>query len=237
MNIVLFVKEIVPPFIWKLIKKLKKKPKYFGLKYLDMKLEKYLNYNDGYFIELGANDGISQSNTLYFEKNKNWKGILIEPILHKYIECKKKRSLKNKFFCNACVSFDFKEKFVKLLYSNLMTIPTNLESDINDKFEHANHSNTIRKHKEDVIEFYSKAKTLNSLLIESKSPKNIDFLSIDVEGSEIEVLKGIDFQEYKFKFILIESRNIEKISNFLSEHDYKLIEKLSYHDYLFGTGA
>ena len=113
-----------------------------------------------------------------------------------------------------------------------MTIPTNLESDINDKFSHANHSNTIRKNfEEEVIEFYAKAKTLNAILIESVSPKKIDFLSIDVEGAEIEVLKGIDYTNYQFKYILVESRDIEKISNFLDKHNYKLIEKLSHHDF------
>ena len=172
------------------------------------------------------------------EKNNKWTGILIEPVIHNYIKCKKNRSNKNIYFCNACTSFEFKEKYVKLLYSNLMTIPTNLESDINDKFSHANHSNTIRKNfEEEVIEFYAKAKTLNAILIESVSPKKIDFLSIDVEGAEIEVLKGIDYTNYQFKYILFESRDIEKISNFLDKHNYKLIEKLSHHDFLFSLNA
>ena len=89
MNFILFLKELTPPFLWKIFKKLKKKQKYFGLYNLDIKLEKYLNYNNGYFIELGANNGVEQSNTFYFEKEKNWTGILIEPILHKYLDCKK----------------------------------------------------------------------------------------------------------------------------------------------------
>lgn len=234
MNIILFIKQITPPFIWKLLKKLKKKNKYFGLNNLDEKLEKFLNFNDGYYIELGANDGISISNTYYFEKNKNWNGLLIEPILHKYLDCKKNRSKKNKFFCTACVSFDFKEKFVKLLYSNLMTIPQNLESDIKDKFNHANFSNTQRKKQEEVVEFYAKARTLDSILLDSNAPNLIDFLSIDVEGAEIEVIKGINFKNYKFRYILIESRNIHPISEFLSQKSYKLIEKITHHDYLFG---
>ena len=233
MKLILLVKQLLPPIVWSILKKFKKKKKYFGLNDLDSKLEKYLNYSNGYFIELGANDGISQSNTYYYEINKNWSGILIEPILHKYIECKKNRSKKNIFFCNACVSFDFKEKFVKLLYSNLMTIPTNLESDIENKFKHANYSNTIREKKEEVIEFSSIARTLDSIIIESKSPDIIDFLSLDVEGSEMEVFKGIDFKKYQFKYILVESKNFEKISEFLSKYNYELVEKLSYHDYLF----
>ena len=47
-------------------------PKYFGLHNLDRKLEKYLDYEKGYFVELGANNGVSQSNTKYFELFKKW---------------------------------------------------------------------------------------------------------------------------------------------------------------------
>ena len=60
-----------------------------------------------------------------------------------------------------------------------------------------------------------------------------DFFSLDVEGAEIEVLKGIDFSLYNFKYILVETRSIENIKNYLESKKYNLIEKLSHHDYLF----
>ena len=41
--------------------------------------EKYLDYRNGFFIELGAMNGVEFSNTLFFEKNLNWNGVLIEP--------------------------------------------------------------------------------------------------------------------------------------------------------------
>ena len=43
----------------------------------------------------------------------------------------------------------------------------------------------------------------------------IDFLSLDVEGAELDVLNGIDFNNYNFKNILIETKNFDKIHNFL----------------------
>ena len=91
----------------------------------------------------------------------------------------------------------------------------------------------MRNEKEDVVEFYAKAKTLNSILLDSKAPKVIDFLSIDVEGSELEILKGIDFDNFKFKYILIECRDIDIISNFLSKKHYTLLKQMTHHDYLF----
>ena len=49
---------------------------------------KYINYKKGFYIECGANDGVNQSNTWYFEKTK-WKGILIEPVNEVFKELKK----------------------------------------------------------------------------------------------------------------------------------------------------
>jgi len=78
-----------------------------------------------------------------------------------------------------------------------------------------------------------KAKTLDKILIESNAPHEIDFLSLDVEGSEIQVLKGIDYSIFRFKYILVETRSFHLISSFLESNSYKYIQQLSEHDYLF----
>ena len=64
------IKELTPPILWKMLKRFKFKQKHYGLNDLDKKMEKYLNYKDGYFVEAGANNGINQSNTLFYEENK-----------------------------------------------------------------------------------------------------------------------------------------------------------------------
>ena len=58
----------------------KKFRKFNALQEIDKKMLKYINYRNGYYIECGANDGVNQSNTWYYEKCLDWKGILIEPI-------------------------------------------------------------------------------------------------------------------------------------------------------------
>jgi FkbM family methyltransferase len=219
----------------KKIKSLFKKQtsKYHSINDLDKKIEKYLNHDSGFFIELGANDGVNQSNTLYFERHKNWNGILIEPIPHNYLLCRKNRSAASHVFCCACTSFEYKEKFVEIIYSNLMSTPLGLESDIDNQAEHATIGKQFLNKTDDNFRFGAVARPLNDLIIESKAPKLMDLLSLDVEGAEIEVLKGIDHKTYRFKYLCIECRSKDKLMEYLSGVGYDFVENLSVHDYLF----
>ena len=227
-------KNFCPPILWSLLRNLKNKTlKYKSLNNLDKKIESYVNFNNGYFVELGANDGITFSNTYYFEKYKGWRGILIEPIPQNYLKCLKNRSKETLVFCNACVSFHYKEKFVEIIYSDMMSTSLGLETDINDAENYASTGKQFLEEGEDNFSFGAIANQLNNILLKANAPKQIDFLSLDVEGAEIEVLKGINHNDYRFKFICIESRNIEKITNYLSRNNYLLIEQLSPIDYLF----
>jgi hypothetical protein len=86
---------------------------------MDMVLERHLPPN-GFSVELGANDGTRQSNTLHLEKYHGWGGVLIEPEIKNFEKCEKNR--KAKVVNAACVSFMYNKKTVPLIYSDLMTI-------------------------------------------------------------------------------------------------------------------
>jgi hypothetical protein len=75
------------------------------------------------------------------------------------------------------------------------------------------------------------------LLDEANAPSVIDFLSLDVEGAELEVLKGVDFARYRFKYMLVECRNLTRLELFLAQQGYALVDRLSGHDYLFAPRA
>lgn len=210
--------------------------KYFGLNELDKKLVKYIDFDNGYFVELGANDGVTQSNTKHLELYRKWRGILIEPSPKQFYQLKKLRSKRNFFFNCACVSQDFPSATIELMYSNLMSITLEGQNDIPDRIAHAK-SGEIHSDKEQVFRFHAQARTLQSIFVETSSPIMIDLLSLDVEGGELEVLNGIDFSATNFQFILIETRSIEEIRKFLLLRNYKEVEKLSHHDYLFAFDA
>jgi FkbM family methyltransferase len=189
---------------------LKKFRKFNSINNLDKKLLKYLNFKDGFYIECGANDGVNQSNTWYFEKSLNWRGILIEPNKQIFEELKKNRSSKNIFENVALVS----ESFNKKVYLT----NDNLESKIAGNLNNGN------------IEVFTS--TLNNILKKNEIYK-INLFSLDVEGYEENVLNGIDLKIFDIDYILIETNNFEKINSVLKYNNYNFLEKLSFHDYLF----
>ena len=234
--------QILPPFILKLLKSFNF---YFlkggstGYKYLDLKLIKEIKpKKKGFFVELGANNGVFQSNTYKLQNEFNWTGILIEPNQKRYIECVKNRSFKNKpkVFCNACVPFEYKDKFVEIEYSDLMSVAKNLNVDEEKIKIHTNKGTKFLEHSELKHSFGAIAKTLTDILNESLAPINFDLLSLDVEGNELAVLKGLDFNKYRPKWILVETRN-NKVKEYLEKNKYYQENVLSkyrnYSDVLF----
>jgi FkbM family methyltransferase len=207
--------------------------KYWGLHDLDQQIEKYLGFDSGYFVELGANDGKLASNTLYYEQYRNWRGVLIEPAPNLFMRCRENRSAEDHIVCAACVSFDYKDEFVKIIYSNSMSVSLNVETDIGDPAAHAELGRQFLGPGETVFAFGAIARTLNSILLDANAPARIDFLSLDVEGSEIEVLKGVDHEAFRFRYLLIECRDIARLSDYLGTIRYRLVEKFNEHDYLF----
>ena len=206
---------------------------YFSVFELDKKLRKYLNYKNGFYVELGANNGVDQSNTLYFEMKRGWKGILMEPALNNYLECLERRGKKNVVFCNACVSNEFKEKFIEFSFANLMSTATAINSDLPNINEHLENAKNFYPQKQHSLKFAALTTTLNDLLDEGNAPHTIDLLSLDVEGAELEVLKGIDFGKYSFKYILVESRDFTRLNLFFADYGYSFVEKFTSQDFLF----
>ncbi len=205
--------------------------RYFALNSIDIEIEQILNYENGYFIEIGANNGINQSNTLYFEKFKGWHGLLIEPHPKLFYQLQKNRSRESTCINAACISFSFKNKSIKMMYSDLMTTSLEAFNVLPNSTEHALLGSKFLVGKPS--EFIAESKTMHQILEEVKAPKRVDLFSLDVEGSEFEVLSGIDHEVYRFSLICVETSDITRMTEYMAGLNYELVKQITHHDLFF----
>ena len=177
-------------------------------KELDYKLDNIINKTNGFFIELGAHDGLMQSNTAYFEFTKNWNGILIEPSKNAYEQC-----INNRTKCHVvnycCVSDEYH-------YNKI-------NGDFNGVTMSSVDGSRLNNNKLIEVDSIQLEKILDTYFM-CYNNIEIDFLSLDVEGYEYNVLKGLNLNKYKPKYILIEIyiSNYDMIIDLLNKNNYEL---------------
>jgi len=190
-----------------------------GLNGMDDKLAKYLNFRNGFFVEAGACDGLFQSNTYYLEKALGWDGILIEPILRQYQQCWKNRNVN-------CLHFALGNQkqsgcYIKLSFSGAMSVA---ENSYLDKEKHVSEGLKVQRIQDTYSEF-CKVSTLSEII----GNRHVDFLSLDIEGGELDALKGLG--DADIDYILVETDKPDEVQKLIP--DYEFIDKLTFHDYLF----
>ena len=208
----------------------------YSLNNLDEKMLKYINFNNGFFIEAGANDGRAQSNTLLFEERLGWTGLLVEPSVIKYQECKNNRpncivenyALVSDIFSKETIKGDFGYSDQNgSLCGQVTEILDYFDNDLKSSLENKNTHHRIV----DVPVI-----TMNRLL-EQHHITHIDYFSLDVEGYEIEVLNGMDLNKYRPTYFLIETSGIKerynKIHEYMKNKNYEFIDAITDNDSLF----
>lgn len=170
-----------------------------------------LNFKrNGFFVEFGATNGIDLSNTYLLENFFNWSGILAEPAKcwHKDLEFNRKCYIEHN-----CVWSDSNSTltFNEVSTAELSTI---------DLFSNNDSHSKIRQNGK---HYQVSTISLNDLLEKYKAPSIIDYLSIDTEGSEYQILEKLDFNKYSFNVITCEHNNTpmrEKIFLLLTQNGY-----------------
>ena len=175
----------------------------------------------GFFVEFGATNGMDHSNTYLLEKEFGWTGILVEPALcwHEALTRNRKVSIDTR-----CVWKESNQTlpFHEAHAADLSTIDIYRGDDL--------HKNKRVGGKQYDVPTIS----LQDLLIEHKAPQLIDYLSIDTEGSEFDILNNFDFEQHTFRIITCEHNFTparDKICNLLSRKGYeRTLERVSKQD-------
>lgn len=160
---------------------------------------------NGFFVEFGATNGRDLSNSLLLEAQLGWKGILAEPGLVWRDDLAKNRTAQishKAVWTKSGEALDFVED------GELSTLSAFKRSDL--------HSRSGKTYQVETT-------TLLDLLVEHNAPARIDFLSVDTEGSEFEVLNAFDFSKHSFGLICVEHNytpSRQKIQDLLLEKGY-----------------
>ena len=204
------------------------KERSFGLNGLDLKLLPWLDFRGGFFIEAGANDGITFSNTLFLERFRDWRGLLIEPIPELAARCRENRS---KCIVEQCalVADSSGPREAPMRYCGMMSLVKGAMRSEEADLEHIRKGCEVQKIGS--YEVTVPARTLSSVL-DAHGIGAIDFLSLDVEGYEVEALRGLDFDRHAPRFMLVEARERRPIEELLAVR-YEAVAELSHHDVLY----
>ncbi|MCS6320057.1 MAG: FkbM family methyltransferase [Nitrospira sp.] len=164
----------------------------------------------GYFVEFGATNGVDSSNSYLMETRYSWNGILAEPGRIWHEQLKKNRRCRIDERCVWRESGAHVE-FNQVTEPELSTIHAYSDTD--------RYSNSRTKGDRYLVETIS----LNELLQEHGAPAEIDYLSIDTEGSELDILSAFDFDRYRIKIVTCEHNFTEardKICALLTSKGY-----------------
>lgn len=186
---------------------------------------------NGVFVDIGAHDGISYSNTYFFEKALHWKGICFEPMPNQFEQLKLNR---NCTCINACVSQS--EEIVPFVLVDSPAVHIGMLSGMLDTYDPRH----LDRMKQDIASFGGSYSIINvpsvrlDKVLKNSGITEIDYLSIDTEGGELNILKTIDFNEIKISAISVENNFREpELKSFLNSKGFTLVAILHGYDELY----
>lgn len=206
--------------------------------HLHLHIRRLFGRTPGVFFEVGANDGLLQSNTAYLERYSGWRGILVEPLPMQFLKCITNRP-RSTVINAALVSSDFAADTVELAYANLMSTVNDPRRNLLSVEAHVAAGNQFLTAEEKPLSghrFTVPALTVSAVL-DKTGHAQVDFFSLDVEGYELEVLKGIDYSRHRPRYFLIEARDKQGIDRFMAMQGYRYVAQWSAQDFLYTDQA
>lgn len=187
--------------------------------------EYFIDKNYGRCIEIGAVDGVEYSNSYHFELN-GWDVLCIEPIPIHYEQLKKNRKLTLNYAISS-KNIDNAEFTSVVLNNNTRTAVSGMEIDhrLYEQIKKLGYNPVQEKIK-------VTSKRLDWCIENYFNFDTIDFISIDTEGTELDVLKSFDVNKYNIKLLIVENNfNDPEIEEFLNGKGWIKDKRVEVNDF------
>jgi len=183
----------------------------------DAVVDRYFNHMEGgTFIDVGGYDGVTGSNTVFLEKWRNWSGLLVEPVTANLVRAEKARRCPCLGVAVAAENGTADFITVTEGFTQMSGLSDSYDPAVLEKVR-AN-----PRHKEDTIQV--KTKSLAAILQDAKID-HPDFISLDIEGGELAVLKAFPFADHQVGVWAIENNTGNReIADLMRSHNYDLID-------------
>jgi len=196
----------------------------------DRWLDAYFGHKrEGFFVEVGAYDGVNLSNTYHFEQ-LGWTGVLVEPDPENAAACRASRPRSKTFQCAAVGSPEVGEiTFFQVAAGEVFSTTALTDA----------HARRITGMGLAPVPMRVVAKTLDAILEEADALA-VDFVSIDVEGAEMEVLRGFDLLRWRPAIVVIESNTkfrLPEIRDHFVSCGYAFHHSIDVNDFYLRVGA
>lgn len=180
-------------------------------------LERSGHKREGFFVEFGATDGVTLSNTWLLEKHFGWTGICADPNPKFFAQLQDNRTCQ---VSNACIAGKSGETVEFILADAFGGIAEFADVDT--------HKAKRQAYKSEGHVISVQTISLDDFLTDNNAPQEIDYLSIDTEGSEYEILKDFPFDKWKIQRMTVEhnfTENRLRIRELLEKHGYQCTER------------
>ncbi len=185
----------------------------------------FKNKKNGFFLDIGAHDGIEKSNSYFFEKILNWNGICVEPIP----EIFQKLKINRECICVQAGISDMNGTSIFWKIDGYSEMLSGLEENYNELHKQRI-LKEISQYGGNLTEIEINVLDINTLL-KNYNVSNVDYCTIDVEGSEEKILSVFDSKNFDINVFTVENNYQSKsIRNLMRSKGYKLHSKIDFDD-------